>query len=137
MDRSEFATNHSRYLTGNPMRLIPLRYKTLALYIMGLTVLSLVAQSQAQQAAALPPAAAALYQQSLAATCANCHGPEGRVTPGSAVPGLAGLPSSYTVAQMQAFRSGSRPATVMHQISKGYTDAQVQSVADYFAAQSR
>jgi cytochrome c553 len=38
---------------------------------------------------------------------------------------------------MQAFRSGSRPATVMHQISKGYTDAQVQSVADYFAAQSR
>jgi cytochrome c553 len=35
---------------------------------------------------------------------------------------------------MKAFKDGSRPATVMHQISKGYTDAQIQSVADYFAS---
>ena len=81
-----------------------------------------------------PLTATALHQRALAATCANCHGPEGRVTPGSAVPGLAGLPSAYTVTQMKAFKDGSRPATVMHQISKGYTDAQIQSVADYFAS---
>jgi len=78
--------------------------------------------------------ATALHQSALAATCANCHGPEGRVTPGSAVPSLAGMPSTYIVTQMKAFKDGSRPATVMHQISKGYTDAQIQSVSDYFAS---
>ena len=78
--------------------------------------------------------AAALHQRALAATCANCHGPEGRATPGSAVPSLAGMPSAYIVTQMKAFKDGSRPATVMHQISKGYTDAQIQSVSDYFAS---
>lgn len=39
------------------------------------------------------------------------------------------------VAQMEAFRAGQRPATIMHQLSKGYTDAQIAQMADYFAAQ--
>ncbi|NBW78664.1 MAG: cytochrome C [Betaproteobacteria bacterium] len=90
--------------------------------------------STTSSATANPLTASSLHQRALAATCANCHGPEGRVTAGSAVPGLAGLPSAYTVTQMKAFKDGSRPATVMHQITKGYSDAQIQSVADYFAS---
>jgi cytochrome subunit of sulfide dehydrogenase len=35
---------------------------------------------------------------------------------------------------MLAFREGKRPATVMHQISKGYTPEQIEALATYFAA---
>ena len=79
----------------------------------------------------------ALYMKSLAATCANCHGTNGKVVDGSSVGGLAGLDKNYTVAQMKAFKAGTRPATVMHQISKGYSDAQIESLAGYFAAQKK
>ncbi len=81
--------------------------------------------------------AAALYQRSLAATCANCHGTEGRTTQGSAIPSLAGMPKAYMVTQMKAFKEGTRPATVMHQLAKGLTDQQVESVATYFSALPR
>lgn len=82
-------------------------------------------------------AATAMHQRADAATCANCHGSEGRAVPGSSVPSIAGLPRDYMVAQMKAFKDGSRPATVMHQLTKGLTDQQIQSMADYFAAQKR
>ena len=39
--------------------------------------------------------------------------------------------------QMRAFRDGQRPATVMHQIAKGYTDQQIDALAAWFAAQKR
>ncbi len=70
----------------------------------------------------------------LAATCASCHGTEGRSATKD-VPSLAGLPRTHIAAQMQAFKNGSRPATVMHQLAKGYTDAQIEALAGYFAAQ--
>ena len=78
-----------------------------------------------------------LYLRSLAATCANCHGTQGRAEPGSSVVSLAGLQKDYIVAQMKAFQSGARPATIMHQISKGYSDAQIAQIAGYFAAQTK
>ncbi len=81
--------------------------------------------------------AQALYTRSLAATCANCHGTDGRTVQGSSVLPLAGLDKNYLVAQMQAFKTGTRPATVMHQISKGYSDAQIDIIAGYFAAQKK
>mgnify|MGYP000072394263 FL=1 len=78
-----------------------------------------------------------LHIQATAATCANCHGTNGRTVDGSAIPALAGMPRAYMLMQMQAFRDGSRPATVMHQITKGLTQEQVDQVADYFAAAKR
>lgn len=81
--------------------------------------------------------AAALHLRSLAATCANCHGTEGRTTDGSAIPSLAGMPREYMITQIKAFKDGSRPATVMHQLSKGFTDQQIESVATYFSALKR
>ena len=83
------------------------------------------------------PSADALYQRATAATCANCHGTEGRTTEGSAIPALAGMPKDYMVLQMKAFKEGTRPATVMHQITKGLTDAQINSVSTYFASLKR
>ena len=79
----------------------------------------------------------ALYVKSLAATCANCHGTNGKSVDGSTVPSLAGLGKAYHVAQMAAFKNGTRPATVMHQLSKGYSDAQIDTLATYFAAQKK
>ena len=79
----------------------------------------------------------ALYVKSLAATCANCHGTNGKAVEGSAVVTLAGMPADYITAQMQAFKSGARPATIMHQLSKGYSDAQIVQISAYFAAQKK
>ena len=79
----------------------------------------------------------ALYVKSLAATCANCHGTNGKAVDGSSVGSLAGLDKSYHIAQMKAFKTGTRPATVMHQLSKGYSDAQIETLATYFAAQKK
>lgn len=69
-----------------------------------------------------------------AAACFACHGPDGRAAPGS-LP-LAGMPASVMEQAMRDFRTGTRPATVMHQIAKGYTGEQVAAIARWFAAQA-
>lgn len=78
-----------------------------------------------------------LHLRALAATCANCHGTEGRVVADSAIPGLAGMPAAYFGTQMRAFKDGSRSATVMHQLAKGYSDEQIDQLAAYFASLPR
>jgi cytochrome c553 len=82
------------------------------------------------------PAALAQDAQKLAAPCAICHGTEGRAVTKDVVP-LAGLPREHIASQMRAFRDGQRSATVMHQIAKGYTDAQIDAMAAWFSAQKR
>ena len=76
-----------------------------------------------------------LYTQGLAATCANCHGTQGKGVPEGSVPGLTGLKADYIEAQMRAFKSGERQATIMHQLAKGYSDEQIRLLAAYFASQ--
>jgi cytochrome c553 len=76
-----------------------------------------------------------LYIQSLAATCANCHGTQGKGVPEGSLPGLTGLKADYIEAQMKAFKSGERQATIMHQLAKGYSDEQIRLLATYFASQ--
>ncbi|KAB2969100.1 cytochrome C [Zoogloea sp.] len=72
--------------------------------------------------------------RNLAATCAGCHGTGGRTVPGSAVEPLAGTDSAVLMQKLRDFRSGAKPATIMHQISKGYSEAQLELIAAYFAA---
>jgi cytochrome c553 len=38
---------------------------------------------------------------------------------------------------MKEFKAGTRPATIMQQLAKGYTDDQIERAAAYFAAQKR
>jgi sulfide dehydrogenase cytochrome subunit len=91
--------------------------------------------------AALAAAAFAANAQengrNLAAACAICHGTQGHPPAGAPVIPLAGLPREHIASQMRAFRDGQRPATVMHQIAKGYSDAQIDAMAAWFAAQKR
>lgn len=77
----------------------------------------------------------ALYVRSLAANCASCHGTDGRTIGGAGIPGLAGMPGPYIAAQLRAFKAGTRPSTVMTQLSKGFSDAQIDQLAGYFSAQ--
>ena len=76
-----------------------------------------------------------LRSRSLAATCAQCHGTDGRAVEGQALVGLAGLPQDDLLQQLMAFRNDQRPATVMHQITRGYSQQQLETIAAYFAAQ--
>lgn len=87
--------------------------------------------------AALPAAAQTAPPDNtryVAANCANCHGTFGRSS--GAMPSLAGLQKPYFVEQMRLFREGKRQATIMHQIAKGYTEQQVEQLADHFARQT-
>jgi cytochrome subunit of sulfide dehydrogenase len=73
--------------------------------------------------------------RNLAAACANCHGTNGVSQPG--MPSLAGQPRRYLEQQMQDFKAGKRPATIMHQIAKGYTEEQIGALAAYLSEQAR
>jgi cytochrome c553 len=71
--------------------------------------------------------------RALAATCATCHGTDGRAR-GPLMASLAGRPAAAVEATLLDYRRGTRPGTVMPQITRGYTEAQLRLVAAYFAA---
>jgi cytochrome c553 len=68
-----------------------------------------------------------------AAACSGCH----PVKPGvnTPVPRLAGRNASDIVKEMQEFRAGQRPGTVMGRLAKGFSDEEVQAIAAWYAAQ--
>ncbi len=70
-----------------------------------------------------------------AAACANCHGTNGHAQPG--MESLAGKDKAELAQKLLDFKAGRKPATVMHQLSKGYTDDQLQELAAFFAAQPK
>lgn len=72
----------------------------------------------------------------MAATCAACHGTTGHSATKTVEP-LAGRPKERLVELLQAFKTGKKPATIMQQISKGYTDQQLETIAGFFAAQKK
>jgi len=73
--------------------------------------------------------------RNLAATCANCHGTNGNAVPGGGMDSLAGESKTKLLQKLADFKSGDKPASIMHQITKGYTDEQLGLIADYYAAQ--
>ena len=68
-----------------------------------------------------------------AAACTGCHPSSTRVT--SPVPRLAGQDRDAIARAMRDFRSGTRAGTVMDRIAKGFTDAEIDAIAAYYAAQ--
>ena len=71
--------------------------------------------------------------RNLAATCANCHNITGKSLTG--MPGIAGRSKESLASTLKDYKDGKRPATVMHQLAKGYTNEQIDLIAAYFAAQ--
>jgi len=71
--------------------------------------------------------------RNLAATCANCHGTNGVSQGGTE--SLAGVGRDDMIRKMKEYKAGTRPGTIMPQLAKGYTDAQIELVAGWFATQ--
>jgi cytochrome c553 len=95
-----------------------------------LSLLCAVASANAQTQSPDP-----LQVRSWAAGCSGCHGTDGRAEPGMI--SLAGTNKDDLVKKMQDYKTGRVTATVMHQIAKGYSDAQIVAIAGYFAAQKK
>jgi len=68
--------------------------------------------------------------------CAQCHGPGGSGV-GASFPPLAGLPAAYVLAQLQAFKDGTRPGGplgLMEMVARKLGQADMEAVASYYAA---
>jgi cytochrome c553 len=63
-----------------------------------------------------------------AAGCLGCHQPVG-----GTIPRLHGQSREELAAKFRAYRDGRQSGTVMPQLAKGYTDAQIDAIAAWFA----
>jgi cytochrome c553 len=97
------------------------RYTALALLMVG-SVLSVTSH------AADPNAG-----RNLSATCALCHGTDGKSV--GTFPALAGQDRAALVGKLKDFKAGKGSPTIMHQISKGFSDEQIDLMAAYYSAQ--
>jgi len=97
--------------------------------IHGIAVLLVLCYGTSTQAA--PDA----QQRQLSASCSACHGTNGHSLGGTPV--LAGLSREHFIKQMQDFKSGARPATVMNKHARAYSDDEIEKLADFFSAQTR
>lgn len=71
----------------------------------------------------------------LAGSCANCHGPSG-VSPG-AIPSIDNQDAATMAARLNGFRRGEIEATVMNRIARGFTEAEIEAISQYFASLKR
>ena len=68
--------------------------------------------------------------------CQGCHGPKGGGVAGSGYPQVGGQYADYTLAQLKAFRDGTRTnddKALMRSIVKDMSDDQLAAVANYSA----
>jgi len=68
----------------------------------------------------------------IAQGCAGCHGQDGAGQ--GTVAAIAGYDRAQFLTVWAEFRADARPATIMNRIAKGYTEAEVAALADYFAS---
>ena len=88
---------------------------------------SVLAVSAMAQAA--PPTAAMLSN-----ACAGCHGTNGG-SAGPTMPSLASQSKEAIEAAMKKFKSGERPSSIMGRLAKGYSDAEITAMAEFFSKQ--
>lgn len=70
----------------------------------------------------------------LSNACAGCHGTNGG-SAGLTMPSLAGQSKEAIVDAMTKFKSGERPASVMGRLAKGYSDAEINAMGEFFSKQ--
>ncbi len=68
----------------------------------------------------------------LSNSCAACHGTDGR-SPGE-IPSIYGKSSEFISQALLDFREDKRPATVMGRHASGYSDEEIQLIAEYFSS---
>lgn len=80
-------------------------------------------------AQAAPPSPAMLSN-----ACAGCHGTNGG-SAGPSMPSLSSQSKEAIVDAMKKFKSGERPGTIMGRLAKGYSDAEIAAMGDFFSKQ--
>ena len=68
----------------------------------------------------------------IAEGCAGCHGPSGEGV--GEIARIAGYDRAAFISIWNEFRNDERPATIMNRIARGYTEAEIETLADYFAS---
>jgi cytochrome c553 len=63
-----------------------------------------------------------------ATTCSGCHGAGGMV-------GITGRDPAAMVTQLEAYRSGAQPATLMNRLVRGFSPAEIQAIAQWLSVQ--
>ena len=81
----------------------------------------------AAAAPSAPPSPAAV--RNMISNCYSCHGTDGRSA--GSIPGLTGMNAKQAETMLKGFKSGELPATVMMRLAKGYTDAELEALANY------
>jgi cytochrome c553 len=76
-----------------------------------------------------------LKARNWAVACNACHGTDGRSEGG--MPAIAGYNAPELHRMLVDFKEGKRPATVMHQLAKGYSSDELRRIAEYFSRQAR
>jgi sulfide dehydrogenase cytochrome subunit len=71
----------------------------------------------------------------MAHSCAACHGTHGQLGDEYFMP-LAGIPVRQFVSTMADFRDGRRPSTLMGHVARGFSDAELQAMGEFFASQT-
>jgi len=71
-----------------------------------------------------------LYKRGLAATCANCHGTDGKGVVDGGMPLINNLTSGQMLEKLKGYKSGALEGTIMPQLAKGYTDEQLETIAN-------
>ncbi len=66
----------------------------------------------------------------LAGSCTVCHGPGGKSQ--GHIPDLTDKSAANIAGVMRQFRDGKRAATIMTKIAKGFTDAQIDVIANHY-----
>jgi cytochrome subunit of sulfide dehydrogenase len=94
-----------------------------------LAVLGIVSAAPSLDAVAAPPMGAVSAPPRGASSCSGCHGA------GAPAMALKGRDAAEIVADMDAFRSGTRPATVMDRIAKGFSQDETVAIAIWLAGQ--
>ncbi|MCG8345800.1 MAG: sulfide dehydrogenase [Chlorobiales bacterium] len=71
----------------------------------------------------------------LALSCASCHGTDGKSV--GIMPGFYGKSASYLKSALMEFKNDERYSTVMGRHAKGYTDEEIELIAEYFGGLSQ
>jgi cytochrome c553 len=69
--------------------------------------------------------------EALADACTSCHGINGRSQ--RSIPSLNTRSRAQLIQMLEAFRAQKQPATVMERITRTYTAAEIELLADYFS----
>ena len=92
----------------------------------------LLATSLGMQIAQAAPNLSPQDVAALAASCANCHGPDGRSS--TEIPSLRGSQAAHLKQRMLDFKTGkAADATVMTRLMKAYAEDEISALADWFA----